>query len=204
MLRRIFCSIVLLCVSTLVLAATPADELTQYLNGYKTYQADFTQMTYMGDNRPQKTSGRVMMMRPGKFRWETNRPMKQLVIANGKILWIYDVDLQQATRQKISGQGATNPAALLTGDAAKVIKRYHIKTITLSGSLWYRLTPKSKGGSFTLVQMRFQENKLVAMWVKNNLGQSSLFRFKNVKLNAPLSPKLFIFKPPHGVSVLTQ
>ena len=37
------------------------------------------------------------MLRPGRFRWETSDPYQQTVIANGDTLWIYDVDLKQAS-----------------------------------------------------------------------------------------------------------
>ncbi len=144
-----------------------------------------------------------MMMRPGKFRWEVDSPNKQIIIANGSTLWIYDVDLQQATRQRIS-EGGSNPAVLLTGDVSRVIKQFKITTIKRRSELWYQLTPISSHSSFTLVQMRFQKGGLVDMWVKNNLGQATRFNFYDVKLNVPLSTSLFNFKPPHGVDVLKQ
>lgn len=205
MFRKIALLISVVFMTTTAVGASAVNDLSQLLRGYKTYQASFTQVTYFGNSgRSQKSSGRVMMMRPGKFRWETNKPTNQIVIANGNILWIYDVDLQQATRQRISVQGGTNPAALLTGDVSKLTKLFTIKKIKRKGAPWFQLTPKSKGNSFTLVQMQFRKGRLVNMWVKNNLGQSTSFHFYRIRLNVPLSSKLFIFKPPRGVDVLKQ
>ena len=187
------------------MANTAAVELSQLLGAYKTYQASFKQVTYMGKRgRSQKSSGRVMMMRPGKFRWETNSPTKQIVIANGNTLWIYDVELQQATREKLTSQGGVNPAALLTGDVSTLMKNFSVKKIKRKTAGWFQLTPKSSNNSFTLVQMQFSKGCLVSIWVKNNLGQTTRFHFYHIRLNAPLSSKLFIFKPPPGVDVLTR
>ena len=186
-------------------STSAADELAQLLGSYSTYQANFTQVTYFGNrNGVQKSYGRIMMMRPGKFRWETNKPTRQTIIANGKTLWIYDADLQQATQQTISSQGGTNPAALLSGNVRKLVKRFTIHKIKRRGAIWFQLSPKSRGDSFTLVQMRFRKGRLVDMWVKNNLGQASRFHFYNVRLNARLSANLFIFRPPPGAAILKQ
>lgn len=205
--QKFFLTIALLFMVTLAFGATDpvVDELNTLLNAYQTYQANFTQETYMEGGGPaQKSSGRVMMMRPGKFRWETNQPTQQIVIANGDTLWIYDVDLQQATRQTIATQGGVNPAALLTGDVPTLIKQFAITKIKRQGAVWFQLTPKSTDNSFTLVQMQFRQGELVNIRVKNNLGQTSRFHFTGVRLNAHLNPKLFIFTPPKGVDVLKQ
>lgn len=197
MFRQLFWVFILFFVSATAIADTAVAELSQLLGNYKTYQASFTQA-------PPKSSGRVMMMRPGKFRWETYNPTRQIVIANGDTLWVYDVDLQQATQQRVSSQGGTNPAALLTGNISVLTKRFSVTKIKRNGAIWFQLTPKSTSNTFTLVQMQFSSGKLVNMLVKNNLGQTTRFHFYNIRLNAPLSSQLFIFKPPRGVDVLKQ
>src|SRR3989338_3432080 len=81
---------------------TAALELTQLLNGFSTFQAQFTQTTTDVNHQVlQQSSGTMMLMRPGRFRWETQNPTHQIVITDGKTLWIYDVDLKQATKQAI-------------------------------------------------------------------------------------------------------
>ena len=119
-------------------------------------------------------------------------------------MWIYDAELQQATRQTVSDHAATNPAALLSGDVSTLIKQYTIRKINRRGAVWFQLTPKSKGSSFTLVQMQFIKGRLGNMWLKNNLGQASRFHFYNVRVNVPLNENLFIFKLPPGADLLKQ
>ena len=79
--------------------STPAAALSQLLSAYSTYTANFTQQTYSNKGALiKRASGRVMLERPGKFRWETKQPLNQVIIANGHYLWVYDVDLMQANQ----------------------------------------------------------------------------------------------------------
>ncbi len=190
-------------VSQLALAKnTAATELSHLLSQIKTYQADFKQTTFGNrENIALVTRGKMYLMHPGKFRWETSKPFKQVIIANGSTLWVYDIDLQQATKRQISTAKPTDPAALLTGNFNNLVRQYKI-TKLLHG--WYQLQPRKKGGAFQLVRLQFHRGKLVAMMLDNRLGQTSQFLMTNVKVNRRLDPKLFIFTAPRGVTVLQQ
>lgn len=203
-IMKIVLSLILALFCSATLAATDsATALSELLGRYKTYQANFTQATYYANNmRPQKSSGRLYMQRPGKFRWEVDRPMKQIIIANGSTLWIYDIELQQVTKQHISMDKGGNPAALLSGDVGKLMKNYKVSSVIFEGKNWYQLIPRSKDSSFVKVLMFFKNNQLVSIRVKNNLSQISDFYFSKITLNKELSPLLFNFKPPPGVDVL--
>lgn len=180
-----------------------AVELTQLLSHYKTYQANFKQQTFYNNNqKPELSYGRLYMERPGKFRWEVKKPMKQVVIANGNQLWVYDVELQQVTQQNLDKNKTNNPAVLLSGDVSKLIKQYEVTKVTVDGISWFQLKPRSSDSNFSLVRMHFKNQKLVEIWVKNKLDQVSLFQFFDIQLNVVLNSSLFNFKPPPGVDVL--
>lgn len=187
--------------TTFAAVINSAAELASLLTSYKSYQANFKQ-TLVSDDNNQTSSGILYMQRPGKFRWEVRQPNKQIIIANDNTLWIYDVDLAQVTKQKLDLQSANNPALLLSGDVAELIKRYEVKKIQNNEGVWYQLTPRNSQSSFVLIRMKFDKNRLVSIWVKNNLGQTTLFQFSNIQLNIPLSASLFHFKVPAGVDVL--
>ncbi|MFO1384235.1 MAG: outer membrane lipoprotein carrier protein LolA [Moraxella sp.] len=44
------------------------------------------------------------MQRPNQFRWQIDGTASQLIVANGNTLWVYDKDLNQATKQSVSNQ----------------------------------------------------------------------------------------------------
>lgn len=178
-----------------------ANELQNLLNYYQTYQADYTQTTYDSLQRlSQRASGRMMLMRPGKFRWETDMPEHQWIISDGNTLWIYDLDLQQATHQALSKHNAADPAILLSGKINEVLKNFTV--IKKDG--WYDLRPNFALSSFKNVQLQFVNNQLTEVRVVDKLNQSSDFQFSNIQINAPINPALFQFSPPNGVQVLQQ
>ena len=188
-------------VTALAQPSSAANELAQRLSTYKTYQANFKQVTYSNGDQ-QNSSGKLYMQRPGKFRWEVNKPNAQIIIANSKTLWVYDIELEQVTKETINGQSMNNPAVLLSGDVSQLIKQYDVSKVQKDRKTWYQLKSRSTRSNFLLVRMRFSNNHLVAVWVKNNLGQTSIFQFSNIQLNRPLKYALFNFKPPPGVDVL--
>ena len=207
-MKRIKVALLLIC-SLFVISAfaktSAVSQLSALLNRYTTYQANFKQTTYSQEGHAtQKSSGRVMMMRPGKFRWETKKPLQQIVIANGRTLWIYDVALEQATKQTLSRKkGVVDPAMLLTGKVSAIMQRFTVTRLTRRDSgFWFQLKPRKKNAPFQLVQMQFKRARLTQIRIKNNLGQTSIFTFTNIRLNRRLNPNLFYFKAPRGVDVL--
>ena len=95
-----------------------AVQLTRLLNQFTTLKANFTQKTVDINNQVlQKSNGNVMLQRPGHFRWETLAPSHQIVTTNGNTLWVYDVDLKQATKESLK-HIPVNPAKLLSGHVA--------------------------------------------------------------------------------------
>jgi len=60
--------------------------LSDYLNGFRTAQADFTQVN--GDGSV--STGRLFIKRPGRVRFEYDPPDKSLVLASGGTVAIFD------------------------------------------------------------------------------------------------------------------
>src|SRR5277367_2676084 len=92
-------------------AASPAADVEQYLNGLNSWSADFTQTIDDGHgNVMRSAAGRLYLQRPGKFRWDYSQPSEQLVLADGKQIWFYDKDLQQANVRDMDASLANTPA----------------------------------------------------------------------------------------------
>jgi len=183
---------------------TPAQaRLSQLLNHFTTYQADFSQRTYSEQQQlMQEGEGAVALSRPGKFRWVTRKPTNQIIIANGNVLWIYDVDLMQATQKPITSAMGQTPVALLSGQVDQVLSSFHISQ---SRPDEFTLLPKqAKQSGFEKLILSFSNERLVRLTLVNSLNQTSIFSFTHIKLNTPLAASLFQFTLPKGVEVLTQ
>lgn len=68
----------------------------------------------------------MSVKRPNQFRWQIEGAAGQLIVANGNTLWIYDKDLNQATRQNVNTQVGDTPALLLSGDPSKIATNFTV------------------------------------------------------------------------------
>lgn len=192
-------------ICTAVFAQAPVSasaKLDGLLNQFTTFEANFTQVTTdIQQQIMQRSNGRMMMERPGHFRWETQSPSHQIVITNGKKLWVYDVDLKQATEQS-TANSPINPAKLLSGNTDALLQQFSVHMIPHRNIVVFQLIPKQSNQQFRSAAMVFMHDKLHSMQIENNAEQTTVFHFTDVKLNAHLSPNLFEFKAPSGVDVL--
>ncbi len=190
---------------TVIARADVSSQLAGLLSGFTTYRANFQQVTYDQKKQVQsRSSGSLLLMRPGHFRWEVKSPNHQILITNGKILWIYDVDLAQVSKRALQAEDSFNPARLLSGSVKDLTQQFVIKLVSQQGkTLLFQLTPRSSKSMFKSIQLQFVGAKLSKMWVTNTLGQQTLFAFNHIKLNIKIDKKLFDFKAPKGVDVIS-
>jgi outer membrane lipoprotein carrier protein len=151
----------------------------------------------------QTFSGVMQVKRQGLFRWETISPMKQLIVTSGKTVWIYDPDLQQATRQTLDAQMSNTPALLLSGNAAQIMKSYKV-TQPNSALPNFVLYPRAKDGVFESLAIRFEANVPVQMVLSDSLGQQTTVNFTDIKVNPAIASSQFEFVPPKGADVIDQ
>jgi len=166
--------------------------------------ADFQQTMYNAQKQPLQTSqGKMALLRPGQFRWEITTPNPQIMLTDGKQVWIYDVDLNQATHQLINMADSVSPAALLSSDANQLPQRFTIARLKATNSQTvFQLKPKKTDDLFKYVILYFQQQQLVQMRIVDNLGGLSVFNFEHIAPNKILNTNLFIFKLPKGVTVI--
>jgi outer membrane lipoprotein carrier protein len=190
-------------VSAAVMAEPASEQLNDLLSHFNSMSAKFSQVS-VKKGIIRKSSGTMALQRPGKFRWELTSPNHQMIIADGTYLWIYDVDLEQATKQSLT-QNAHSPALLLSGSSAVLTKKFTIVDSTIhDNQAIFHLKPKRNENLIQLIELQFVDKKLSQMFVMDNLGQKNIFYFTQVKVNPRLSPSLFQFHPPRGVDVITS
>lgn len=189
-------------ITTVITAQTSSEHLNALLSTFKSMSADFSQTVYVKNQAAKKSVGKMALMRPGKFRWEVTSPNHQLIVADGRYLWIYDVDLEQATKQSLT-KDAQSPAILLSGSTKAIEDRFSLVGAKEHGNqAEFKLTPKRPNDMVQYIELKFIDNKLNQMAVIDNLGQKNVFTFTNLALNPQLAPSLFQFKAPKGVDVI--
>ena len=100
--------------ATLPLAvwADGLQSLENFMRTAKAGQAQFTQTVTApakeGQTARTKTSsGQFEFQRPGQFKFVYTKPFEQTIVADGKAVWLYDVDLNQVTQRKQADRKST-------------------------------------------------------------------------------------------------
>jgi outer membrane lipoprotein carrier protein len=188
-------------------AAAPANALERYLADLKTWSAEFRQIVVDGNGRMlDDTTGRLVIVRPGKFRWESAPagadPGAQLMVADGRNVWFLDRDLQQATVKPLDEALPQSPALLLAGGSDLNAAYQQQATGSRDGFDWVEVTPRDAQSDFRQASFAFRDGQLARMVVVDKLGQRSELRFTGVRKNAGVDPSQVRFTLPPGVDLI--
>jgi len=189
----------------LATAGGAVDQLHQFLDSTRTFKADFSQLV-IGKNgrKPQQSSGVVAISRPGKLRWDIQKPYPQLIVGDGEKIWIYDTELKQITVRKAGQAISGSPAALLAGSNALEKNFTLIEAGTANEMNWVEATPKAGDSGFEKVRLGFAGKDLRAMELYDSFGQTTHIRFSNLERNPSLPAATFQFTPPAGVDIVGE
>jgi outer membrane lipoprotein carrier protein len=181
------------------------DELKSYLQQTTTARARFAQMVLDKNLKPlQQVTGTMQFSRPGKFRWEYDKPYEQTIVGDGSRLWIYDKDLNQVTVRKLDRALGSSPAALLAG-SNEIEKSYKLTaTGAQDGLEWIEAVPRDRDTTFEKVRLGFNKSALEAMELRDQFGQVTVIKFSAIERNAKLPPEAFRFTLPKGADVITE
>ena len=189
-------------------AQTPLDA---YLDRLKTLRAEFSQtVTDSKGRQVQNASGKLVIVRPGKFRWEltphspagSGGASPQLMVADGKNLWFYDRDLEQVSVKPASNALTATPAGLLSGEGD--IRQWF--TVSSAGRRdgydWVKVVPKQSDADFREAQLAFDKTDLRRMMLKDKLGQTVRLDFLASERNPTIPETDVKFSPPAGADVI--
>jgi len=183
------------------------DDLTAFTKGLKGLDGTFTQQVFDANGKKKETStGRVAMSAPRLFRWEYAKPFEQLIVADGKTVWVHDPDLQQVTKRPQGVEEQNSPLSALI-DPGKLDAQFVVREDGTSDGLeWLLLTPKgnAEDASFRTARLGFAKSALVKMQVVDALGQRTEIDFSGWKRNPAFPANTFRYAPPKGVDVIGE
>ena len=193
----------LLCVATLA-RADAVDVLREFASSVKSARAGFTQTVTSPDGARRKTSsGSFEFARPDRFRFAYLKPFEQLIVADGRKVWLFDADLNQVTVRTMSQALAATPASLLAGGAPD--KDFELSAAPdQDGLAWVLAKPRDKEGSIRSLRIGFRGKTLAALEILDAFGQRSLLQFTDLLANLPIAEDRFRFVPPKGADVIAQ
>ena len=181
--------------------------LDRYLAALTTWQGAFAQ-TVMDSRGKRVGAGRGMLtiVRPGRFRWESAPEgaddAVQVLIADGRNLWFYDRDLDQATVKPQQEALPQSPAMLLAGGADLRAAFKVAAGGKRDGLEWVTAQPRDSQSDFREARFGFRAAELQQLVVIDKLGQRSTLVFSDVRRNAPVDPAQVSFTLPKGADLI--
>lgn len=181
------------------------DQLHAFFEKTQSLRADFRQTVVDSQGRKvQEVDGTMQLQRPGKFRWDYNKPYVQQIVGDGEKVWLFDPELNQVTVRTVDKAIGSSPAALLAG-SKEIEKGFTLKDEGRQDELeWVLAIPKDKETGFEKVYLGFQNNLLKEMEMRDNFGHITVIEFSNLQLNPKLPAKSFSFVPPAGADVVGE
>ena len=197
------------------------------------FQADFAQESTIASlDRSQKGAGTVAMrfVRTGsaqpalvQFRWDYREPNRQVIVSDGKTMWVYVPENQQVVVSDLAAaqqSGNNNPLTFLSG-LGDLGRDFNIAFADpardAEGSWVLELTPRRPSALIVRLLIAV-DDRAVAAFIRGGttggilpLRASTVFdpagnrthiAFSHVRLNQGLGDKDFRFTPPAGVEVL--
>ncbi len=166
------------------------NRVAAYLNNLRAIKARFLQVGPDGAT----TQGTLWLERPGRMRFQYDKPSPLLLVASGGSVVFHDSQLDQTTNIPVN----QTPLGLLLAD-----------TITLSGDVTVTAFDRPPGqllvtlvrtktpgdGSLTLA-MNADPLALVGWSVVDAQGRETHLRLSDVRPGGPYDPGLFVFKDP--------
>lgn len=185
-------------------AATGARaRLDVFANGLHSLSGNFSQTVYDAHgNITGSSHGTLALQAPRLFRWRVTEPYQQLIVADGKKVWVYEPDLQQVTVRDQGAEEAHSPLTVLT-DLSQLDSEFKATDAgTRDGLEWLRLVSRSKDPQFEYADIGFDASGPRRMIFKDTLGNRTEIAFSGWERNPGLPPGTFTFVPPKGTDVV--
>ena len=191
-----------LCLPAAAAAAAPGDALQAFLDRVRGLSAEFEQEVRDADGRLLSlASGELQLLRPDRFRWRYRSPEPLLLVADGADLWSYDPLLEQVTVTPLEQALRGAPLAMLLrrSDVRGAFRA--AREFARGGLVWTALEPRGESAVSGL-EVGLRGGALARLRFTDALGQEVRLRFREVRVNPPLRPADFAYRPPAGADVL--
>ena len=178
-----------------------------------TLQAAFLERYSENGKQVRVEAGTAYFLRPGKMRWEYEKPEKSLFLVDGKYVWFYAPADHTATRMpaKKSEDWRTPIAFLTTGmklsRLCSSVEEAKNAQASLQGDAVYRCVLRGaederEGKPQTVLFEVTPQNELARIVVPQAAGMTIEFEFKNWQWNPALAKSLFAFEPPPSTVIV--
>ncbi len=177
-------------------------------NQLRSLKTAFTE-SYEGMGIRRTESGTLLLLKPGRMRWDYTSPAGKLFLLDGKYAWFYtrgDAQVQRIPAKELDD--LRSPLRFLLGHTQLEKELINLKlSAATNGRFTLTGQPKGPGNSpdqriHRITLTVTAEGIITGIEVEEADGALTRFTFSNEEPNAAVSPGAFHFTPPAGVPVV--
>jgi outer membrane lipoprotein carrier protein len=190
-------------------AADTARALQQKYDRITDFSADFTHVYEGGVLKKKSTEhGMVQIKKPGRMRWDYSAPEKKLFVSDGRKIYSYIPADKQVVVSNMPAEGEATMAVLFLTGRGNVTRDFTVSYADAAGTpdTWaLRLDPRQKQRDYDwlIVVVDRKTLQIRGLTAADQDGGRSSFTFTNYRENVGVADKLFEFRIPRGVDVVT-
>ena len=207
------------------LAGNLASAMEARYRGARTLQATFLERYIENGSVARSEAGTAYFRRPGKMRWEYERPEKDLFLVDGKTAWFYVPADHTVTRVPAKqSQDLRTPLALLAGqmkisricshvevaDGERALREGDVVLrCKVRGEKQAAASPNEPetalgagGSNAVFFEVVRESGELARLIIRQPGGIEVEFRFENWRFDPPIPETMFRFEPPAGVAIV--
>ena len=181
-----------------------AQRVDRHYNQLHSIKAAFTE-SYEGLGIRRTETGTLLLLKPGRMRWDYTAPAGKLFLLDGKNAWFYSTGDPQVQRLPAKDlDDLRSPLRFLLGQT-QLEKELNNLTETPASNGRFQLTGQPKGLENRVSRLSLTvtaDGTITAMEIEETDGALTRFTFTGETPNIPLAPTLFHFTPPAGVPVV--
>jgi outer membrane lipoprotein carrier protein len=188
---------------------TVIDRMQKRYDQAKDFRARFSQnYSRAAVGRSTVSTGTVALKKPGRMRWDYDKPEPRMFVSNGQTLWLYEPTEKQAFKQDLKNSQLPAALAFLMGKG-KIADEFDVTFAKDAkqgrpGDYRLALTPKQPQSSYKSILFVVDP---VSFLVRETVlvdpqGNTNHFIFDDMQVNDKVPDALFKWTPPAGVRVV--
>jgi outer membrane lipoprotein carrier protein len=188
---------------------TVLDRMQKRYDQAKDFHARFSQnYSRAVVGRATLSTGAITFKKPGRMRWDYDKPEPRMFLSNGQVLWLYEPSEKQAFKQDLKTSQLPAALAFLMGKG-KITDEFDVAFAKDAkqgrpGDFRLALLPKQPQSAYKSIlfivdpkEFLVRESVLV-----DSQGNTNHFTFDGLEVNGKVADAVFKWTPPAGVRVV--
>jgi outer membrane lipoprotein carrier protein len=182
-----------------------AQRVDRHYNQLRSLKAGFTE-SYEGLGIKRTESGTLLLLKPGRMKWDYSSPPGKLFLLDGKYAWFYssgDSQVQRIPAKELDD--LRSPLRFLLGRTELEKEMDNLTLLPAGSSGLFTLSGQPRGQERRVARLTLAvtaEGAITGIEIEETDGALTRFTFTGEADNTPVSPETFHFTPPAGIPVV--